>query len=542
MSQVMCPNCGVSVGMGTYGEHSYPSLSPNTLNSNNAIESSSHMRSQYSKTIAGIETGISKLDDEMYRLQMVMVQLAGERQSLERSLEEYRSMVAPIRRIPLDVLSEIFFFCADSSSSGSNSNSKCFDVTQAPLQLSFVCNKWRRLAISMSQLWSSISLQGGHEYFLSPGGFNMYYSKRSIRTDMLSTWLLRSGSSPLTLVIDPTWLEHDALTSYIAILIPHSHRWRDVTFTLDEKHWKMLSAVKGHLPQLEKIDVDVSGNPSDDYDIPLDIFEVAPKLHTITMQYNVDSSDWLVPWDQLKCLHFNLHFPMSLPWILESCPNLARCTVDVYRLDDTLDNLDHSSLASLHLIQFVEEYLDVLFNILTLRALRDLDIAGPSRSNPSLVLPQNAVASMLDRSSCNLQRLRLFCVGFTSDELVAILQAQPSLVELVIHEPTSPIVSKQLLERMTHHISQSVSTGSPLVVPNLKRLELFARFAFGNQVILDLIQSRWRGGLTQVASLESVKLGFTREVSSETIAQMSSWRKEGLNLEVQTGGRAVQWS
>jgi hypothetical protein len=103
-------------------------------------------------------------------------------------------------------------------------------------------------------------------------------------------------------------------------------------------------------------------------------------------------------------------------------------------------------------------------------------------------------------------------------------------------------MTERVLERMTPDISQSFSTGTPLVVPNLKRLELFAQFAFGHQVILDLIQSRWRRGLTQVARLESVKLGFIRKVSSETIAQMALWRKEGLDLEAQTGRRAVQWS
>jgi hypothetical protein len=209
---------------------------------------------------------------------------------------------------------------------------------------------------------------------------------------------------------------------------------------------------------------------------------------------------------------------------------------------NTLDNLDHSSLASLHLVLHVRRHLDVLFDSLTLRALQDLDIARPLSADATLVLPQNAVASMLDRSSCNLQRLRLCCVGLTSDELIAILQAQPSLVELVIYEPTSPIVTKRVLKRMTHDISQSFSTGLPFMVPNLKRLELFARFPFSDQVILDLIQSRWRHGLAQVAGLESVKLDITRGVSSETIAQMAVWRKEGLDLEVNIRGRAVQWS
>jgi len=80
------------------------------------------------------------------------------------------------------------------------------------------------------------------------------------------------------------------------------------------------------------------------------------------------------------------------------------------------------------------------------------------------------------------------------------------------------------------------------VVPDLKRLELFAAFAFRDQVVLDLIRSRWRRNRTQVADLEWIKLGINRAVSSETIAQMALWRKAGLNLEVQVRGRAVQWS
>src|ERR1700683_1977506 len=115
MSPIMCPNCSVSIGMETYGPHSYPPLPANALNSNNGMELSSHMRSQYSKTIAGIETDISQLDEEMSRLQTIVSRLATERQRLERSLEEHRSIAAPIGRIPLDVLSEIFIFCADSS-------------------------------------------------------------------------------------------------------------------------------------------------------------------------------------------------------------------------------------------------------------------------------------------------------------------------------------------------------------------------------------------------------------------------------------------
>jgi hypothetical protein len=92
----------------------------------------------------------------------------------------------------------------------------------------------------------------------------------------------------------------------------------------------MLSAVKGHLPQLERFDVDILADASDDIVVPLDIFAVAPKLHTITMQYNIDSSDWDIPWGQLRCLHFNPYFSMSLPGfcrnVQTSCAALLKFT------------------------------------------------------------------------------------------------------------------------------------------------------------------------------------------------------------------------
>ena len=55
--------------------------------------------------------------------------------------------------------------------------------------------------------------------------------------------------------------------------------------------------------------------------------------------------------------------------------------------------------------------------------LQDLNLAWSLSADSTLMLPQNAVALMLDRSSCNLQHWHLFVVGSTSN-------AQPTPVGL----------------------------------------------------------------------------------------------------------------
>src|ERR1700683_3102390 len=107
-----CPCCGASGASQTY--QTYPSPSAEMLSSN-AVFSFNQTR-KYSKTIADMEVDMSRLDDEMSRLRKAMDHLGNERQKLERSLDEHRSLTAPIRRIPQEILSEIFLHCLSESS------------------------------------------------------------------------------------------------------------------------------------------------------------------------------------------------------------------------------------------------------------------------------------------------------------------------------------------------------------------------------------------------------------------------------------------
>jgi hypothetical protein len=155
----------------------------------------------------------------------------------------------------------------------------------------------------------------------------------------------------------------------------------------------------------------------------------------------------------------------------------------------------------------------------------------------------------LDRSSCNLQRLS-FRICWTDDDLIIFLQELLSLVELSIFEESSPMLTEQVLKRMTPDTSGSSLLGSPLLVPKLKCLSLSAHFDLNDQVILDLVQSRL--GLVspfpnssvarisnQVESLEFVALDITRQLALGTISQMTVWQGSGLKVWVKSIGKYV---
>ncbi|KAG7440585.1 uncharacterized protein BT62DRAFT_822915, partial [Guyanagaster necrorhizus] len=73
--------------------------------------------------------------------------LLAERSHAAVKLAKYRYFIAPIRRVPNEILSEIFSFtCADMSDSVDI-------VSGAPWVLSHVCSLWRSICLSSPRLW-----------------------------------------------------------------------------------------------------------------------------------------------------------------------------------------------------------------------------------------------------------------------------------------------------------------------------------------------------------------------------------------------------
>ncbi|KAJ6594646.1 hypothetical protein B0H19DRAFT_908650, partial [Mycena capillaripes] len=87
------------------------------------------------------------LDDEIANLQKAIDKLAEERESLGAYVEAHRALISPVRRLPLDIIQEIFLACLPT-------HRNCvMSAYKAPILLGRICSLWRAISLSTPRLW-----------------------------------------------------------------------------------------------------------------------------------------------------------------------------------------------------------------------------------------------------------------------------------------------------------------------------------------------------------------------------------------------------
>ncbi|KAK7018872.1 hypothetical protein R3P38DRAFT_2978800, partial [Favolaschia claudopus] len=149
--------------------------------------------------------------------------------------------MAPIRRIPLDVLEQIFIACLPA-------HRNCvMSAQEAPVLLGRVCSSWRTLAFSAPRLWSllHIALPNPDESSAFPDACAF---KLAQRLEVASAWLERSGNCPLSVSVERTVytrsaaaFDTNAQDDVLDLLVPYASRWHDISLSLSSPGYKTLS-------------------------------------------------------------------------------------------------------------------------------------------------------------------------------------------------------------------------------------------------------------------------------------------------------------
>ncbi|KAJ8084968.1 hypothetical protein PM082_003745 [Marasmius tenuissimus] len=175
------------------------------------------------------EARIRELEAEISRLQ-------SERDRLQAFVNNHRQLLSPVRRLPVEVLKEIFVQCLPVE------HLPITSTTEFPLLLTRICRHWKEVAITTPHLWCSI-----HIYIPSPANEidgDQFLSIIRQRHEGIERWLHRSGSVPLNISFsmgelsrDPTELVHEVVTDwehanlqFSRILAEYSGRWASFTF------------------------------------------------------------------------------------------------------------------------------------------------------------------------------------------------------------------------------------------------------------------------------------------------------------------------
>ncbi|THU78254.1 hypothetical protein K435DRAFT_700448, partial [Dendrothele bispora CBS 962.96] len=107
---------------------------------------------QIEHEIANSSSDTAKYDAEIETLEGVLEELRRKKSEIQRYSDERRNLLSPIRKLPTEILGEIF--AASCRDNGLLIRSALKDKISAPtLVLSHVCSLWRNFVISTPSLW-----------------------------------------------------------------------------------------------------------------------------------------------------------------------------------------------------------------------------------------------------------------------------------------------------------------------------------------------------------------------------------------------------
>ncbi|THU98922.1 hypothetical protein K435DRAFT_964703 [Dendrothele bispora CBS 962.96] len=464
------------------------------------------------------DEGIQRCDEEIQKLRAKLDSLQKERNERCRQFHRYRSLLAPIRRLFPELLSRIFWFaCPKTRVTGDGIDCSVIRVSQ-------VCARWREVARSTSTLWSSFHI-------------DLDVSRYGIEViePMITTHLELSRNSPLSFALT-AFDQSPKLQCVVDAIVPHSFRWKEVEligrpFILDS-----MSSVKGSLPQLRSLSIDLLEGDN----TRQDLFEMAPRLQALSLRsprrefllecvvipftqiidFTVEYGSYSSALAQLRALSAVRNLKVNHCWYDENMTSVAPITLHNMSsvsmiIPVQFDNDLNNGSLRLHLDRLTLPNLEVL----------RLETVLPRHDSLPLVRLRDVteLPDFVKRSSCVIRTLILANIGLNDNDTLSIVRNLPTLQNLMIHDWMLPYVVKH--PTITNHLIRQltidpVESSSPRLLPHLKTLNLRPSVSFLLKAFVDMVQSRWIPNQIYsdelgVDSLTSVTLHLIRSLKDE---------------------------
>ncbi|KAF7374413.1 F-box domain-containing protein [Mycena sanguinolenta] len=352
--------------------------------------------------------------------------------------------MASILRLPVEILSEIFFLC-----------SKTQDGCR-PRLVATVCKRWRNVALSTSNLWSHIHLDQEE------------INAESLHS-LLELQLQRSGQAPLSIV----FCEPRDITSTLKLLLAVSHRWQSLDLSIfTDGQQELIQNSTSHFPILKKLRI---------RSLPVfelgNIFRPLPLLRELTLSWLSCPIPSTLPWAQLTKFTLCGSSAVVALDVLHSAPNITEIWLyDCHSHDGDYRTIT-SPIRSLKISHCRTGFARDLLGHLTLPELQELILDDFPDS--SIIL------SFFTGSVPPLTHLSLTGVGVSEGELIALLRLTDTVDHLDISWP-SDVHTDTLMEALTIHSGNR----RPRLLPNLRELSITGGLSCHNDVLLTMLESR----------------------------------------------------
>ncbi|EJD35273.1 hypothetical protein AURDEDRAFT_93216, partial [Auricularia subglabra TFB-10046 SS5] len=122
-----------------------------TISADEALLSTLATRvAQSSAAVHAAERELAEVLDKLALTRSVHDMLCDEQTSVSERLRQSRGLVHPIRRLPPEVLAEVFTACL--------SDEQLHSLSAVPYPVSQVCRRWRSVALQTPRLWTYVSV------------------------------------------------------------------------------------------------------------------------------------------------------------------------------------------------------------------------------------------------------------------------------------------------------------------------------------------------------------------------------------------------
>ncbi|KAF7364558.1 F-box domain-containing protein [Mycena venus] len=184
------------------------SLNMHGLQPRNAISEGSEMRNELS------EVDSDHVEDFPVDLPGPSGELTAEHEDIERKISSLSIGLAPHKKLPPELLAEIFIFCGTPTVALPPKDETVLTLTQ-------ICRTWRELALHVPELWASISVS-----------FSEKQNDVERIADISLQWLSRTGEGyPVRITAECTGAyattaseNPDLVASFVStVVIPHAH-------------------------------------------------------------------------------------------------------------------------------------------------------------------------------------------------------------------------------------------------------------------------------------------------------------------------------
>ncbi|KII92012.1 hypothetical protein PLICRDRAFT_457917 [Plicaturopsis crispa FD-325 SS-3] len=238
-------------------------------------------------------------ETEYARLRAVVNRLTRDRIELERLLKGHRDLLTPARGLPPEVLSMIFIHCLPEDVELRP------NVDRAPLLLGSVCRRWRSIALSTPELWSSISVE------VTEGSL-----------PQIQNWIPRSGGLPTSMALrEPGFRGRTRgdVEAFLEAISWSPPRLRELSVRSRDYVDEVSALQPTPFPDLQKLVLRFYTTASTSQVV---VFQNSPQLQEVGLELLIPLSRVVLPWHLLTRVHADLAHMEEFIHVLRQSPNL----------------------------------------------------------------------------------------------------------------------------------------------------------------------------------------------------------------------------